>query len=140
MGALPGPREDLQHLPGDRCHAVQGEEAVSHEGLRRGGGGEGDEEGGQQKLETDQQDVDRGRRQSCGRAGKIKGPFDAKSLQKCRNKEHQKSQQKPTGLELFIFQEKIHQTSSCQIWALVAKVLCLNINHKLDPPPIMMKS
>ena len=115
MGALPGLREDLQHLPGDRCHAVQGEEAVSHEGLRQGGGGEGDEEGGQQKLETDQQDVDRGRRQSCGRTGTVKRPFNAKSLQECGNEEHQKSQQKSTGLELLIFQEKYIEHHSVRV-------------------------
>ena len=94
MANVSRPVEGSHHLQCHCSHASQDKEGVSHEGHRPGGGGEGDEEGGQQKLETDQQDVDRGRRQSCGRAGTVKRPFNAKSLQECGNKEHQKSQQK----------------------------------------------
>ena len=57
MATMFGSLEDLRHLSGHCRHASQDKEAVSYAGHGQGGGGEGDEEGGQQELEKNQQDV-----------------------------------------------------------------------------------
>ena len=97
MATVFGAVEDLRHVSDYCLHASQDKKDVSYAGHKQGGGGEGDEEGGQQELEKNQQDVAGGRCQSCRRAGKVERHLNAEGVQKCRNAEHQKNQQKPSG-------------------------------------------